>query len=233
MGMRVVHIYLDESGDLGFNFAEKNPSRYFVITLLVCKNALSAIKIKKAVERTLKNKVVHSTKYKFTMELKGAHAPLSIKKYFYRNAVKATGWKIYSIILDKNSAYKNSQKPINIHRLYNVLANHLIQQVDFLTAKTVNLFVDKSKNRSGILEFDLMLKNSLDLILPLNVPVNIMHVNSQHYYGIQAVDLFCWGIFRKYTQRDESWFRVFEEKVVFEHQFVAQKKTAPTEALIL
>ena len=28
-------IYLDESGDLGFDFENKQPSRYFVITVLV------------------------------------------------------------------------------------------------------------------------------------------------------------------------------------------------------
>lgn len=29
-------IYLDESGDLGFDFASKRPSRKFVVALLVC-----------------------------------------------------------------------------------------------------------------------------------------------------------------------------------------------------
>lgn len=29
-------VYLDESGDLGFDFANKKSSRYFVIALLIC-----------------------------------------------------------------------------------------------------------------------------------------------------------------------------------------------------
>lgn len=31
-------IYLDESGDLGFDFTNKKPSKKFVIILLVCKD---------------------------------------------------------------------------------------------------------------------------------------------------------------------------------------------------
>jgi hypothetical protein len=52
-----MHIYLDESGDLGFEFQNKNPSSHFIITLLVCENQESAKIIKKAVEKTLKNKI--------------------------------------------------------------------------------------------------------------------------------------------------------------------------------
>lgn len=37
-----MHIYLDESGDLGFEFGDKNPSSHFIITLLVCDNQESA-----------------------------------------------------------------------------------------------------------------------------------------------------------------------------------------------
>jgi hypothetical protein len=51
-----LYIYLDESGDLGFDFANKKPSRYFVMTALVCKNKQSSQIILQAVRRTLKNK---------------------------------------------------------------------------------------------------------------------------------------------------------------------------------
>ncbi|MDP3561520.1 MAG: hypothetical protein Q8R83_05005 [Legionellaceae bacterium] len=43
-----MHIYLDESGDLGFEFGDKNPSSHFIITLLVCDNHESAKVIKKS-----------------------------------------------------------------------------------------------------------------------------------------------------------------------------------------
>lgn len=87
--------------------------------------------------------------------------------------------------------------------------------------KTVNLFVDRSKNRDGINEFDEMLRVSLNTILPLNVPLNISHIRSGESYGIQAVDLFCWGIYRKYVHLDEEWYDFFQSRIVYEQRFLA------------
>ena len=50
-------IYLDESGDLGFNFENNGTPRYFIITVLVCGDKFSMSQFKSAVRRTLKNKL--------------------------------------------------------------------------------------------------------------------------------------------------------------------------------
>ncbi len=215
-----MHIFLDESGDLGFDFNDKKPSRYFVITLLVCDNQETVTIIKKAIERTLKNKIAGHKELGNQQELKGSSIPFNIKAYFYKNISRADSWKIYSIILDKKTAFKKLTLPIDTHRLYNILANHLLKQVDFARAKTVNLLIDKSKNRDGINAFDDMLKLSLNVILPLNVPLNISHIPSHKSYGIQAVDLFCWGLFRKYMHADEEWYYLFKDKIAYEKNFL-------------
>ena len=214
-----MHIYLDESGDLGFEFNGRNPSSHFIITLLVCDSLESAKAIKKAVEKTIKNKI--HTKKSGSHELKGTRSHLGIKVYFFKNAAKNNSWKVYSIILDKKKLLKKLAAPIDKHRLYNVLANHLLKQVDFSDASTINLFVDQSKNRDGINEFDDMLRVTMDTILPLNVPFSISHIQSHESYGIQATDLFCWGFYRKYAHCDEEWYEIFQDKIVYEQQFLA------------
>lgn len=50
----VLHIFLDESGDLGFDLSKSGTSRYFVITLLVCEDLQTQNGIISAVKRTLK-----------------------------------------------------------------------------------------------------------------------------------------------------------------------------------
>ncbi len=47
-------IYLDESGDLGFDFKNKKSSQKFVITLLVCNKKAAVDNFKVAVRKTLK-----------------------------------------------------------------------------------------------------------------------------------------------------------------------------------
>ena len=46
-------IFLDESGDLGFDFQNKKPSQKFVITLLICDNKAAVDSFKTAINRTV------------------------------------------------------------------------------------------------------------------------------------------------------------------------------------
>ena len=57
-----MHIFLDESGDLGFDFTSRKPSKFFTITLLVCKDKHSLDTIEIAVYRTIKNKLIPKAK---------------------------------------------------------------------------------------------------------------------------------------------------------------------------
>jgi hypothetical protein len=55
-------IYLDESGDLGFDFTKQGTSRFFIITLLVIHSNEVNKKILKIVERTIKDKINRNKK---------------------------------------------------------------------------------------------------------------------------------------------------------------------------
>lgn len=43
----------------------------------------------------------------------------------------------------------------------------------------------------------------------------VFHPASHESAGLQAVDLFCWGIARKDGQGDEEWYAVHQDKVSF------------------
>ncbi|MCF6156692.1 MAG: DUF3800 domain-containing protein [Candidatus Brocadia sp.] len=78
-------IYLDESGDLGFDFSKKKTTKKFVITLLVCNSDMARKEFTKAVRRTLKNKLNQKKKNSRQItELKGINTTLEIKRYFFR-----------------------------------------------------------------------------------------------------------------------------------------------------
>ena len=51
--------------------------------------------------------------------------------------------------------------------------------------------------------------------------MDIYHYLSHEDLGLQAVDMFCWGIFRKYERKDSSWFDLFgKEKVIFDELYL-------------
>jgi hypothetical protein len=211
-----VIIYLDESGDLGFDFSKAKTTSTFIITLLVCDGAESAKIFGRAVRRTLKNKL--NFKKNSDRELKGAFTSLPVKNYFFRH-LSPDGWQLHTLIFDKKKAVQIIKNQPDKNRIYNVLSRHVIRSIDFSNADSVTLINDRCKSSSEIKVFNEYIQNQLEATLPLNVPLNIHHNLSHDEAGLQAVDLFCWGIFRKYELNDSEWYEVFDSKIQFEEEY--------------
>ncbi|CAC9591570.1 hypothetical protein [uncultured Gammaproteobacteria bacterium] len=215
-------IYLDESGDLGFDFTNKKPSKKFVIILLVCKDKSAADSFGYAVKRTLKNKLNHKkTNNRNTEELHATKDSISTKKYFYRR-IKSTNWEIYTAILNKTKIYNHLTTKSGRKKLYNFLAHYLLEKVDLSKVNSaVTLVVDKCKNKAEIEDFNQYLVAKLEGKLPLNLPpLLISHEDSKSNTGIQSVDYFCWGVYRKYEHQDLEWYECFKDKILIEQKYL-------------
>lgn len=209
-------IYLDESGDLGFDFTKTKTSQYFVITILVCHQKHVVDGIATAVKRTLKNKLNHKKQNKRAIsELKGSETTLTIKEYFSRH-LPEDGWDVYSVTLNKSRVEPHLQTKDGKKKLYNYLAHFIIEKIAFAdNLPWVNLIVDRCKNNEEIKDFNSYVANQLDALLPLNCKLTIDHLASHENAGLQAVDLFCWGIARKDGLKDEDWYNCYKDKIRF------------------
>ena len=214
-------IYLDESGDLGFNFKRKKTTKKFIITLLVCNSDTEQKEFSKAVRRTLKNKLNRKKKNSRRIEeLKGIDTTLEIKRYFFKN-IKNNNWSIYTLVLNKARVEPHLQTKIGKKKLYNFLSRFLIEKLDLSQARrNVDLVVDRCKNKEEVRDFNQYLINQLEALLPLHTDLNISHLTSQESAGLQAVDLFSWGIFRKCENDDTEWYNVYRHKVKFETEYL-------------
>lgn len=213
--MENIVILLDESwpGNAGI----------FTITLLFCNDRSTLEKIKLCVKRTLKNKLNLSlNKKRIIVELKGASTSLKIKEYFFKNLPK-TGWSLFTIILKNNFLMETK----NDHELYNLLVRFILEKIKFTnTIKTVQLIVDKCKNKEQIKKFNSSIEQHLRELLPGGTRLFIEHENSRENPAIQAVDLFNWGIYRKYTKRDSEWYDFYKNHIEIEIA-LERNKTAP------
>lgn len=217
-------IYLDESGDLGFDFNKPKTTKKFVITLLVCRSEQSKKEFQKAVRSTLKNKLnKRKTKRRKVTELKGTKTSLQIKEYFFKK-LKGQDWDIYAVILNKERVYSNFQTKAGKKKLYNFLARFILEKLPLRTIFTnVRLVVDKSKNREEIRDFNQYMENHLQALLPLNTGFDVDHLASEENAGLQAVDLFCWGIFRKWEFHDCKWYRTYKSKIKYEREYLPER----------
>ena len=209
------YLYLDESGDLGFDLVNKRSSKYFTICILLLKNTESKRKITKNVERTLRKKINPKNKRnRIVQELKGTSTKIEIKKYFF-NKIKDLEFYIYSITLNKIRVYDYLVRDKS--RIYNWIVRLLLDSVDFTEVQNrIFLIIDKSKSRPQIVEFNQYIYRQLMTKVDPKIPLEIKHKDSCSDYGLSAVDLFSWGIFRKYERKDLEWYNLFKEKVVFE-----------------
>lgn len=217
-----MYIFLDESGDLGFDWTKANTSKYFVITVLVC-NALAYKQLGKAVKRTLKKMCFKKSKRRIVYELKGSDTDFAIKRYFI-SQLDFDDWQIYSVALDKKYICKYVQTKSSKKKLYNFLARFVLEKIEYPgTTKNVNLIVDKCKNSEEMKDFNEYIENQLCALLPLQTRLYISHESSHDNVGLQVVDMLCWGIARK-IRGDVEWYDLFKEKIRFETIYPENKK---------
>jgi len=198
-------LYLDESGDLGFDFFSKKPSRFFTVAILAVEGIDDNREIIKAVRKTRRRKF----KTKGTVELKGVRTRIEIKRYFY-DLIRPARFSIYALTLNKRRVY--DELAANKERLYNFIARKVLDQIPFEVARTrIQLYIDRSKSKAEIREFNDYLERQLKGRVDPRVPLNIDHAASSDNPGLQAIDLFAWGIYRKYEKGDLVWYEVFKE----------------------
>ena len=82
------------------------------------------------------------------------------------------------------------------------------------------LILDKSKGKPEIADFNAYILRQLQGKLNPKIPLDIMHRLSHEMVGLQIVDLFAWGIFRKYEKKDTEWFSVFCKKIEFDNVYL-------------
>ena len=124
----MAYIFLDESGDLGFNFKKKKTSKHFVVACLFVKDERPIEKIVKKIfsgfsKTEIKNHsgVIHAFKEKPATRLK------------ILNMLNKKDVSIVSIYLNKTKVYTKLQD--EKHVLYNYVANILLDRI-----YTKNLF---------------------------------------------------------------------------------------------
>ena len=215
----MLYLYLDESGDLGFDFVNKKPSKFFTITILVVRGYKENRMLLKAVKKTLKRKLNPKGKRKrLAPELKATKTTLEIKKYLYRhlNPIK---FDIYTITLNKKRVYESLVQ--NKSRVYNFIARNVLDQISFDNEDNrVELIIDKSKSKPEILDFNNYIRGQMEARIDPKVPLGIHHWDSISNGGIQTVDMFCWGIFEKYERKKYEWFNIFKSKVKYDSLYL-------------
>ena len=215
----MIYLYLDESGDLGFDFVNKKPTKFFTVCILLIKGREEKNKIEKMVKRTLRTKINRKNKrHRIAQELKATETTFEIKKYLF-SKIKNINFEVYALTLNKRRVYEElaNNKP----RVYNWIARMLLDQVDFGSAsQQIVLTLDRSKNKMQIKEFNQYIENQIQAKIAPKIPLHIHHEDSCVQHCLNIVDLFAWGVCRKYERQDYEWFEIFKGKVKYDDMYL-------------
>lgn len=180
----------------------KNPQSFFTVSILALSSIESNRQLIKGVKVTLRRKLnPKSHRRRIVQELKGGKTTFEIKQYFYKQ-VEDVRFGIYAMTLNKRRLYERLTK--EKARVYNFIARQVIDKIPFEKNKSerVELIIDRSKSKPEILEFNSYIRSQIQGRLDPKISLDMYNWNSQENGGLQAADMFCWGIFQKYERKD-------------------------------
>ena len=208
----MAYIFLDESGDLGFDKTKKRSSKYFVITFLFTDK-------KRPIDKIVK--VTHSSLKKIHKQKGGVlhcyhEKPITRTRLLSKLAQKDI--KIMTVYLNKNKVYTRLHKEKDV--LYNFVTNILLDRICTKKLIPIDEKIDLIASRKETNKFlNTNFKNYLSAQVKSNHELDIsIEIKTPHEEkALQAVDFLSWSIFRKYEQGDESYYEIFKSKIYEEN----------------
>jgi len=208
----MAYIFLDESGDLGFNFSKKKTTKYFLITFLFVEN-------KRPIEKLI-SKLHSGLRKKYKMRGGVLHAckeePTTCMRFCKKIAEK--NCQAMTIYLNKKRVFTKLQNEKAV--LYNYVVNILLDRIaskKFINKVEQINFIASRRETSKFL--NLNFKNYLENQIKNNhkLPIMVEIKTPAEEKCLQAVDFISWAIFRKYEYNDDSYYNTIKEIVIEEN----------------
>jgi len=198
-----MYIYLDESGDLGF---EQRSTRYFTIAFVIVEDPIpfrrcvKAVKIKYHIPRDV--------------ELKGSTTRKVIKEDLL-NKFLQLDMEVYAITVKKENVELKLRRDTNILYNYMVglsLVDRILQEpLDTRVAITVDRRITSITSGfkfNEYLRYKIWYEKERQ-----DINLEIYHLDSHETYALQGIDVICNSIFRKYNSNNYDLFNILQDKV--------------------
>jgi hypothetical protein len=211
-----MHVYVDESGDLGFT---PKSTQFFVVAYLILEYPFE---VEKKMKRLLK-KLHKNKKYaRGYNELKFAQSSEYVRRQVLQKICQCS-LEIGFIVLEKAKVKEDLRKSPTI--LYNfVIVDRIMKNVlpRLNPTDRLDIVVDKSLPASSIDAFNDYAKSKASWLLNVRwgksdgitiSNIRIRHENSQKEPCLQAADYLAGACFRRYEFGDASYYEMIKRKV--------------------
>lgn len=204
-------IFMDESGDLGFDFSRVGTSNYFVIAFLCCENKRPVEKCVKKVHLGLRRRYGH-------IGVLHAYQEEPATRRRLLSGLAGRDCRAMAVILNKRKVYASLQDEKAV--LYNYVTNILLDRIFtkkllpgggpyhvVASRKETNRFLNE--NFTAYLGRQLEKNHRVDVSIEVRTPAQEK--------GLQAADFVSWAVFRKYERADDSYAALIQKRIVEEN----------------
>jgi len=214
MLISMAYIFLDESGDLGFDFSKKKTSQYFVVTFLFAKD-------KRTLEKIVKKIFQGFDKLQFKHHSGVLHAfretPKTRQKFLGMFHERKAA-DIITIYLNKKKVYTRlkDEKQVLYNYVTNILLDRVCEKKLIPIAEKITLIASRRETNKFLNEnFCQYLKGQVKGNHELDIEIEIKSPAAEKC--LQAADMISWSIFRKYEHDDEGYYQIIKENIVEEN----------------
>lgn len=196
-----MHIFIDESGDLG---SGKGASRFFILTALVVPEKKSVDRVVKSLRRSLRKK------HRNISEFHAYHIHSSLRVKLLEKIAGVSKLSVAFIAYRKNKILNARQQ----EALYAQLSEELLSAVcrEMSLSGSVNVIFDSRYGESFSKRFVNVNVRRLEDNFKIDFLVSFESSDSNK--GLQAVDFVSWSVFRYFEQSEEKYFAQIKDKVV-------------------
>jgi len=200
---KTVHVYLDESGDLGFG---QGGTKYFTIAFVIVKDPILFRRCVKAVK--IKHRIPRN------VELKGNTTRDVVKKDLLSRFLKLDT-EVHAITVKKENVEPKLRKDTNI--LYNYMVGLSLVERILQEPGGAKVIVNVDRRIISItsgFKFNEYLRYKIWYERERrDIDLEIHHLDSHAAYAVQGIDVICNSIFRKYNSNNYALFNIIRGKV--------------------
>jgi len=209
------YIFLDESGDLGFNFSKQKTSKYFIISFLFVdkEQKRSTEKIIKKIYQNFSKAELN--KHKNCLHCYKEKPGIRIKLL---NLLNEKNIKIMAIYLNKSKVYSklHDEKQVLYNYVTNILLDRIFSKRLVARKETIILIASKRETNKFLNEnFKDYLEKQTQNNHNQHIEVKIKTPFEEKC--LQVIDFVCWSLFRKYEHGDESYINIIQNKIIEEN----------------
>jgi len=209
----VAYIFLDESGDLGFNFTKKKTSKFFVVTFLFIQKKRLVERIVKKIFKTFSKKQIKA--HHGVLHCYKEHPRIRKKVLTSLNDIKSVS--ILAIYLNKKKVYTKLQneKPVLYNYVTNILLDRLYTKKLIPINEPIYLIASRRETNKFLnANFKKYLKHKIKSDHHLDIQIDIKPLADEKC--LQVVDFASWAIFRSKERQDGSYRNLIKKRIIEE-----------------